>query len=534
MIVLLIISLILLVVGSILFALTGNCGIEKYDKDNITFIHIGKTGGSSVTHNYKTKEIHHRKPPNDKNKKYFTILRDPLDRTISAFNMYLAFVKLHDSKKLRNKYNLNNGSPVNSTNLKSESRIAKIPYKTLNEWAEALGSDPNAHPDNLIKIISNNPGRKLQHIVCDHRHYLEDITDDQLVYIGVYDKNNFDKTLNDISKLLNQPFSNKKMRENKVVTDKYLSPLGKRNLMRYLKPEYDFLINRFGFYGNLDPEIYRPKKNRDFFSIIVRVRNEPYIEEFCRFHFAQGADRIYIQDDNIDDYIFPKYITKNKRIEIHPVEKLSKMGQKDSYQKLYDKIRKNSEWFAIIDGDEYLVPSEDNPKETVRDYLLSLIDKDKVVYAPWIMMAYTHQHDQPTLLETNVHREKVPVDYYYKSIFRSSDIDKVAIHFPNTKLNDFHSKLVKKELDRCFPDGYGINKNNNSTKIETCIKKHPILCYHYRFSSKDRYDFKKKNFEFNHYKNAFNKTRKPRLEKIPEEYMRNYVLNNKDLKYYYN
>ena len=151
-------------------------------------------------------------------------------------------------------------------------------------------------------------------------------------------------------------------------------------------------------------------------------------------------------------------------------------------------------------------------------------------------MAYTHQHDQPTLLDTNVHREKRPVAYNYKSIFRSSDIDKVKVHNPETKLNDSHSKLSKKELYKCYPDGRAVVKNsyNNINKIESCVKKQPILCYHYRFSSKDRYDFKKKNFDQDAYKKRFNNNKKPRLEKIPEEYMRNYVLNNKDLKYYYN
>lgn len=290
--------------------------------------------------------------------------------------------------------------------------------------------------------------------------------------------------------------------------------------LRY--PEVDALIR--AHCDGLESSDYGSTEPQDFLSVIVRVRNEPYIEEFCRWHFSQGTDRIYVQDDNLAGYSWPDFVVRDPRVEISPVPTLANRIQVRSYNDLYKKIRGRSEWFAIIDADEYLVPGPESPYDTVRAYLKSLPGAEAVVQAPWVMMTYTYEEDPPTLLDMNVHREGLPNTVQVKSLFRSGGLGKVGTHRPPGE-----------KKGSCFELGGGLSMSKrvkNARNHDRCVRESPLLCYHYRYTSEERYNFKMRYFDQKGYAGQ-QPCKMPGEGRIPEPYMKERVRESEELRPYY-
>jgi hypothetical protein len=98
--------------------------------------------------------------------------------------------------------------------------------------------------------------------------------------------------------------------------------------------------------------------DKDFISILVRVKNEPYIDEFIKYYLSEGIDTIYILDDS-STLPFSEYAQNNKSVEIY---------NKIDYttQILYEKIREKTVWLAFIDADEFICTRK-NLDRTIRD-----------------------------------------------------------------------------------------------------------------------------------------------------------------------
>lgn len=94
-------------------------------------------------------------------------------------------------------------------------------------------------------------------------------------------------------------------------------------------------------------------------SIMAIVKNEAYIVEWIEYHLLVGVQYFYIYDNESTDGLkdrIEKYI--NEGIVTY-VYYLGKPVQMQSYNDAIQKFKYETKWLAIIDGDEYLLPMEE-------------------------------------------------------------------------------------------------------------------------------------------------------------------------------
>jgi hypothetical protein len=203
-------------------------------KNRPKFIHVGKTGGSTLEHLFNLRgdeHLHLTKPVHTPGSEYYTILRNPLDRTQSAFNMYLSVWKFDPTKDFRN----GNPIPEMIRSIEKQRHPKNPKYASFNDWAEA------GCP--LDEELWRGDG--LTHLREDYRYYLGDIPRSSIVYVGKME--NMDEVIERVSQLLEQEpkESQRQFRENKLVSKTPLTTKARKNLRRFLAPEYNFLEEKF-------------------------------------------------------------------------------------------------------------------------------------------------------------------------------------------------------------------------------------------------------------------------------------------------
>lgn len=213
------------------------------------FVHIGKTGGSTLKRAFPTtwkKSIHLKKPKHKHGNSYITVVRDPIDRVISAYNHYLAATQIAKNSDI--KKTLQSGSPIHQSPAKlAACRNEPVIWKSVDDWAKSLGNsdsyaklleiDKNALSDEICHI-------GIKHILRGYQYYLSDLPADAFIYIGQTE--DFDECLRVFSEILGTTPKKGIWRKNGIVTNKYLSPEGRKNLEMFLEPEYRFLREKFG------------------------------------------------------------------------------------------------------------------------------------------------------------------------------------------------------------------------------------------------------------------------------------------------
>lgn len=182
--------------------------------DKITFIHIGKCGGSSIRHalrlnkfNYEI--IHVKKPIYNSKKKYLICIRNPISRFISAFYWRLNIVK--NSKDLK---------------LKNERKFYEK-YNNINDFCNDL-----QYNNNILNDYNIN-----SHLNMDIHFYLDDFLNECSVnnIIGVICNESLNKDVKSILNILIN--KNKKIHKyNKNLTD-----LSYKILKEYLKNDYNII-----------------------------------------------------------------------------------------------------------------------------------------------------------------------------------------------------------------------------------------------------------------------------------------------------
>ena len=202
---------------------------ETPDKTtSLVFVHIGKSGGESLWQAINDSEIvrsrfdhlervHVRQPRILKNAQYLIVVRNPISRTVSAFNWRYRLVVEDSAKRLH---------------VPGEYEIL-VKYGTLNALAEALFSN-----DTLDQHVASD-FRKIHHLREDISFYLADllsnISAEQI--FGVMTTEHLNSCIADVLGVQDI----KKTHENKSATkpkNLELSDTATRNLRRFLDPDY--------------------------------------------------------------------------------------------------------------------------------------------------------------------------------------------------------------------------------------------------------------------------------------------------------
>jgi len=184
---------------------------ENY-KMFIEFIHIGKCGGGTVkesltnSDNFKFNDIHTRKSHYNKYKKYLIVIRNPLQRFISAF--YWKYDKTinnvdttTEEEIFYNKYNnideFCNDLKKNS-NILQDYNITNHMYKGIEYYLENLID--NCRKDQIIGVICQETLKDdvknilditVENRVHDNSSYSKNITDENYKVLKDYLKNEY-------------------------------------------------------------------------------------------------------------------------------------------------------------------------------------------------------------------------------------------------------------------------------------------------------------------------------------------------------
>lgn len=196
----------------------------------LTVIHVGKCGGLTLIsllekHKIPHSHVHIKKPVFNSADKYIILLRNPIDRFISAFNWRYKLVVFDKSQENR---------------FPGEKKIL-AKYTTVNSLAE------NIADFDIQKTY-------IHHIRENIDFYLSDfLTKCQKENIlGVVTQENLN---NDIHSIFNIRNDSIHINKNTKIADKYLSDTGYDSLKKYLQKDYECIDTLFAM-GCLSAEQY--------------------------------------------------------------------------------------------------------------------------------------------------------------------------------------------------------------------------------------------------------------------------------------
>jgi len=361
-----------------------------HSDQHITFIHIGKCGGTTVdsylkNHLSNYTSIHTKKPIYNPNTKYIIWLRDPISRFNYAFNM--SYDIINNNSLLGGKHiYVNNKFDPN----KWDSEYIKLInyFKTPNNLAEALNIE---HPDynNAMKLFSFTKLKTgFQHISAGISWYLSDkfLNDakDNIIFIG-----NQENLNNDIEKLrlklqqYNINLPKDYLLENKRVANdynKYLSNKSMLNLNDYLKKDYEIIHKLEQINHNRYIENFSNKFNT--YVLMYGYNYEKQLAEFLTYYIyiLEFDYVIFVEDFKTQEDYNENSIMKNicgffgdrviydylirDEIDTYQKNRVCKKDDRDCFQyyitehwsnKLKDSIEDwSNTWLLYVNGDEFL------------------------------------------------------------------------------------------------------------------------------------------------------------------------------------
>lgn len=234
----------------------------------IAYIHIGKTGGTTINEllekNVKNYKQYHHTKYYQKNEKYIIWLRNPINRFVSAFNhSYYGIntdtnqIKTFDLENclipMRMKYSINNPFVFSK---KYDSLMRE--FKNANHLAESLSSEDTELKKKAIELMMHEEEHLYKGIgwYLDNGNFIEEKHND-IMFVGT-----LENMKEDISKLSNilcvSLDSELKLRENVYIDKsmKYLSTLAINNIIEWYKNTDYASLRKLLDYGWITEKIF--------------------------------------------------------------------------------------------------------------------------------------------------------------------------------------------------------------------------------------------------------------------------------------
>lgn len=230
--------------------------------DPFIFIHIGKTGGTTVhdelkIHGFRYREVHVRKANKvhfNSNKTYVISIRNPIKRFVSAFNWRYHLLVVEKSKPGK------------------EGEVEFLmKHRNVNNLAESL------FDENGTQLIDfSREGMKIGHITESISQYLQNLkTQNANLIAGVIDTETLSEDMMRIFGIQVSKATNKNSHRN---YSKDLSKKGLQNLIKFLAPEFEIIekMNRMGLltdkqYENLRTQTYSRMMTSKFYAKVSKV-----------------------------------------------------------------------------------------------------------------------------------------------------------------------------------------------------------------------------------------------------------------------
>jgi hypothetical protein len=256
------------------------------NNDTLSFVHIGKTGGTSIRSmcsqaNVKLKSYHCEKIPWNPSEKYIIWIRNPIKRFVSAF-YFIYYSILQDTSKyslsdVENAHKFySTGNPLYKTNsdlddelcldhilrkIKNKNQFlisTKIDndfkfFNTPNKLAESLYSNNVVLKQKAIDIMYTHT-----HLKMSIGYYLNNGNfvgnrNNQILFVGRQEA--FCEDAAKLEKVLNVKFKGiHKKRENTHFEDKYMSELAIKNIINWYADDY-LALKELRNYGWITQEI---------------------------------------------------------------------------------------------------------------------------------------------------------------------------------------------------------------------------------------------------------------------------------------
>ena len=200
-----------------------------------------------------------------------------------------------------------------------------------------------------------------------------------------------------------------------------------------------------------------------YLAVLAIFKNEEMvIKEWLDHHIWQGVEHFYlINNDSDDNYleIIQPYINSGM---VTLYDRPEKYKQNDHYNDIFNRVKDDIEWLAIIDIDEYLF----GKNEPLKDYLKKTDKHVNMIVTYWYDFGSNGHIKQPESIRHGFTLRNVVSNKYgnSKGILRNLSLYKLIGQHPH--ICKLHNPLLyNKTID---------NKN--------------LRIYHYRIMSKEYYE----------------------------------------------
>ncbi len=212
-------------------------------------------------------------------------------------------------------------------------------------------------------------------------------------------------------------------------------------------------------------KIIEKSNKKVYVSIVAIFKDEPDILEWIEYHILIGVERFYLYDNESDEKYY-KMLQPYIDLGIVVYKKIyGKCLQIPAYQDAIYRYKNETEWMAIIDLDEYIVPVEkDNLKDFLKDY-----EQYPAIVANWVMFdsnGLIERNPAKTVIEsfTSVYRNyNTLINCTIKSIVKPTKVRYInSVHACIYKNNEL---AVNENFEKIAGGSYFYTKSNSIKKI---------------------------------------------------------------------